>query len=1003
MVSPGRVTRGNREYLTDQVAHGAEEYYSGKGEAEGTWVGGALHELGVSGKVSTDEFNAALDGRKPGEEAALSSTYESRKVLAVDLTFNAPKSVSVMFGLGSEPIRKAVQEAHDAAVLESLAYMESQCAWGREGKAGKHKVEGSGFIGAAFRHRTSREGDPHLHTHVVVANMIHTEHDKWVSLDTARMWHHAPTGSRVYHQALRREMTNRLGVKWGEARHGLADVADFPDELKDLFSKRHEQIIDEANAIGQNNAWGRQIATLTTRTPKGKANSESIYEDWLRECQELGYDSETIAALCTQTKVENLTQGRANEILEQLASQGKLTADRSHFDRRHVINVITEHYVPATATPASVEAIADRFMDEKAVMINADTAGLSRNAENSFKAGQMLMTTPSMLALEQAAAESVVAREGAGVGLVNDAVLNHGLIKYGSTLRPDQEAMVRHIVTSGNGVDAVIGDAGTGKTYTLNVVRQMYQDAGYQVIGASLAATAARQLQSDAEIASSTIWSLRAQNSFHPERLFKRGKLVMIVDEAAMAGTQDIAALIAIAEKYNGKLVFIGDDKQLPAIEAGGFFSWICQKLGAARLTENMRQIDEEQRVLVGAFRDGHGQEGLLLANELGQLHVNELHENTIEGVYRSWADDPQRNEALMIAGRRDQVKTLNTLAQQTRIDAGEITGAALRMGVYDFYVGDQIRCRAKDGFKSKVANGTTGVVVAIDHKLGAVTIRTDECQLVTLSKDFIEDPDKFQLGYAITAHSAQGATCWNSYVLVTNETFRELLYTAASRAKNVTNFYVTADSIEPAEAGFEPDKIYQPLESIFRGTARSQAQSSAIATGEPNAFDGYPTRELADAINAHRVQMTKALAEELDAEMIDGQGASSTYFDSAAVRQWAREHPDAAVSYRALHNELELRLMISVNQMLDKPPRYITREIGDVPGTPLGRNSWKLGAKHIERHRARYGVTDGNTAYGPPTDNIAQQRSVQKTRSRVEELKIASMRAVRRMGGRSL
>lgn len=1003
MVSPGKVTHGSRNYLTDQVAHGAEEYYSGKGEAEGTWVGGALHEIGVSGRVHSDDFNAALDGRKPGGDEPLSKSYDARTLLAVDLTINAPKSVSVMFAIGSEPIRNAVQEGHDAAVLECLAYMESQCAWGREGKAGKNKVEGAGFIASAYRHRTSRAGDPHLHTHVVVNNMIHTENGRWVTLDTARIWEQCPTGSRIYHQALRRELTKRLGVEWGEGKHGLADVAGFPEDLMTMFSKRSEEIKEQANAVGHTSPRGRQIAAMITREPKGRVTCENVHEEWVSEAQTLGYDKALVDSLCQKAKVVNLTHERTNQIIDQLTTEGKLTSDRSYFGRSHVINVLTENYVPATVTTASIEAIADRFMDERAVMINATTAVSSHCVASRFKAGQALMTTPKMLAIEQAAEASVVARENTNVGLIGNAAINQGLRKYGSTLRAEQEAMVRHIISSGNGVDAVIGDAGTGKTYALNVVRQMYEDAGYQVIGASLAATAAKQLQSDAGVASSTIRSLRIKVGRNPASLFKRGKIVMIVDEAAMAGTDDTAALIAIAEKYNGKLIFIGDDKQLPAIQAGGFFTWMCERLGAARLTENMRQIHEEQRVLVGAFRDGHGQEGLLLANELGQLHVSELHDETITSVYRSWANDPRRHESLMIAGRRTEVRALNQLAQRARIESGELPGRAFLRGVYDFHIGDKIRCRARDGAGSKVANGTTGQIVGVDRKHKTVTVRTDDGQLVALSKSYVENPDKFQLGYAITAHSAQGATCWNSYVLVTNETFRELLYTAASRAKNVTNFYVTQDSLEQAEAGYEPDKVYKPLESIFRGASRSQAQASAIGVGEPDLFDGYPTHEIVSGINELREQMTDDLAGRFDAELIDGSGARSAYFDDASVRKWAGKHPEAASSYKDLHNELELRLAISARRMLAIPPRYITREIGEVPDSPLGRNNWMRATKHIERHRARYGVDDPNTAFGPPTSSVSQRRSVGTTRSRVAELNVASARAVQKLSGRSL
>lgn len=438
MLSIGCVTIRNRQYLTDQVAHGAEEYYSGKGEAGGTWVGGALGELGLSGKVESSEFNLVLDGVRPGESEPLAPNFANRKVLGIDLTFNAPKSVSTMFALGSISTRKAVQAAHDAAVLEGLAYMESQCAWGREGKAGKNKVEGSGFIASAWRHRTSRAGDPHLHTHVVVNNLVHTQNDRWVSLDTARLWQHLPTGSRIYQMALRRNLTEALGVEWGERSHGLADIAGFPSDLKDLFSKRSKMIREQAHATCMDNPQGRQIAALVTREPKGKANRDSIYEDWSAEAGRIGCDESTIAALCGRATVEDLSQVQHDQILSRVASEGLLTKTQAHFDRRHVINVIADHYAPATATPASIEAIADRYLETAAVSLSEHATSPSHAAAKSFKAGERIFSTPQMLAIEKAAAESVVGRVSAGIGEVPHDVLGtrHRLLRGEAQRRP---------------------------------------------------------------------------------------------------------------------------------------------------------------------------------------------------------------------------------------------------------------------------------------------------------------------------------------------------------------------------------------------------------------------------------------------------------------------------------------------------------------------------------------------------------------------------------------
>jgi conjugative relaxase-like TrwC/TraI family protein len=160
---------GAGRYYVDRVAQGREDSYSGEGEARRV-DGRRTALLGLSGEVSAQGIVRLLEGRDPATGDLLERTFKDGSVAGFDLTFRAPKSVSILFGIAHEAVTREIVAAHDAAVSEAMTYMEREACRARRGHGGAIVVQGHGFIGAAFRHSTSRAGDPLLHTHVVVAN-----------------------------------------------------------------------------------------------------------------------------------------------------------------------------------------------------------------------------------------------------------------------------------------------------------------------------------------------------------------------------------------------------------------------------------------------------------------------------------------------------------------------------------------------------------------------------------------------------------------------------------------------------------------------------------------------------------------------------------------------------------------------------------------------------------------------------------------------------------------
>jgi conjugative relaxase-like TrwC/TraI family protein len=187
MVSIGKLAGGQAKYYLDQagmpmsrasaVSSGAEDYYVGGSEPAGRWIGRSAAQLGLSGDIDGADLHAVLAGERPGSGEVL---RRRGRVPGFDVTFSAPKSVSVLFGIADDEVRDAVQRAHDAAVEEAFGYLERHAAFGRRGTNGVERIPGAGLVGARFVHRTSRAGD-----------------GRWSAFDARLLYAHAKTASFV--------------------------------------------------------------------------------------------------------------------------------------------------------------------------------------------------------------------------------------------------------------------------------------------------------------------------------------------------------------------------------------------------------------------------------------------------------------------------------------------------------------------------------------------------------------------------------------------------------------------------------------------------------------------------------------------------------------------------------------------------------------------------------------------------------------------------------------
>jgi conjugative relaxase-like TrwC/TraI family protein len=308
MVSIGKLASGQADYYLEQaegrvdratsVASGVEDYYVQPSEPDGVWIGAGARSLGAGPAVTGTALRRVLEGLHPDTGGPL-GRHAAARVPGFDVTLSAPKSVSVLFGVGGPSLRRTVRAAHETAVRDAFGYLERKAAVARRGPGGCISVQGRGLVAAAFRHRTSRAGDPQLHTHVVVANLVQAEDGRWSALDARRLYAHAKTAGYLYEARLRAELTRELGVAWTPVRKGIADIVGVPSAVMRAFSRRRAQIEAELAERGQTGARAAQAATLQTRRRKDHdVDAATLDREWRQRAAELGFTAESVRAVC---------------------------------------------------------------------------------------------------------------------------------------------------------------------------------------------------------------------------------------------------------------------------------------------------------------------------------------------------------------------------------------------------------------------------------------------------------------------------------------------------------------------------------------------------------------------------------------------------------------------------------------------------------------------------------------------------------------------------------
>ena len=433
MLSVGKLGIGQQGYYLEQaqgpvtrtqaVSSGVEDYYLSGPEAPGVWSGAGASALGLKGSVAVDPLARVLAGEHPSSGEPLGRVLRDRRP-GFDLAYSAPKSVSVLFGIGDDRLRAVIRDAHDRAVIEAMGYMEREAAVTRRGAGGAQAIKGNGFVAAAFRHRTSRAGDPQLHTHVLVANLTLGADGQWSTLDGRRIYAHAKTAGYLYEARLRSELTRQLGVEWTPVRNGIADIAGVPPTVLRAFSRRRAEIEAELERHGdverrRGAGRGARDASREGLPRDARAARAGVARASGRARADAGGGRGAHRARAIDTGA----RGRRRADHHRLAGPFGLTERRSTFTRRDVLQAWCEQ-LPADA---DVSVGRDRAARRRLPALAARRRARRGRALQSLRrrdgtlipaaGAERTYSTPQLLALEQGILKYAIERRAAGVGL----------------------------------------------------------------------------------------------------------------------------------------------------------------------------------------------------------------------------------------------------------------------------------------------------------------------------------------------------------------------------------------------------------------------------------------------------------------------------------------------------------------------------------------------------------------------------------------------------------
>lgn len=977
------------EMTLDRVGAKAEYFMEG-GTPPGVWAGKGTKDTGVTSgrRIRMDELRAIFGeaknprtGARLGKRFIVPESFEERvenaveKLSAVEdevdveevrrtvaekevaqsvsgfeMVFSPPKSVSSWWALADPRLKNQIRKAHHAAIRAAIEKLEDDVIRTRTGVAGVRQERVRGITAGLFDHWDSRDGDPQLHTHMLVSNRVATARDGQIrTIDSRYSLSPAITCVSVYYDtALMDELTKRFGVEWTtevvqenpenyyrwledvgredttQAKHEYTllvqgdnvtvkwQIAAVPSKLNHEFSSRARMIEAEKHRLieqyrrdhGRDPGMKtviklRNQATLNTRKTKTHLPLKELTRGWISRARGIVGDAIRFSERLVQAqataawthkaaRADDITAEQVSQISDQVLNH--LATARATWGIRHAETLALRQLMSTRfRTCADRDTVVSRVVEEtlsRAIKLtpkrNIYTPAKYRinddeiNTEFTPEVRDLYTTKEVWDAEEHLLAgldDTLAPQLSPGTVAAHITTPN----SEGRILSADQQAAIEKIVFSGRRVDVLVGAAGAGKTTALEKLRTLWElEYGENsVIGLAPTAKAAAVLSESLNIqtentakwlyegveiigAGSPAEGNRVEDVTSADETSEDNTAgdvsadsdvpslapgtLLIVDEASIAGTLALERLYQQVKEADAKLLLVGDWAQLSAVDAGGAFGMLVNKLtDAPELHELHRFVNDWEKQATQALRLGEPAIIKTYAAK-GRIHWD-VADPLMNQIVSAWWDDTQAGQSsLMIANTNVQAVLLSQKAQQLRIAAGEVSmrdsvqaADNVRVGVGDRIVTRKNARYLRSSAGRWVRNNDEWTVAAT-YPDGSVKALSSEGDSVYLPGKYVRG--QVQLAYAVTAHRSQGRTVDTSHMLIDSQTSRESLYVGMSRGRAENHAWV--DVPNPVEGGIIEHTWNEVITDALSRTAAELSAHETI-TAEHDRLHNIP------------------------------------------------------------------------------------------------------------------------------------------------------------------
>jgi conjugative relaxase-like TrwC/TraI family protein len=728
-------------YHTKDFVSETQSYYAKDDALLGEWQGELADRLGLSGTVSKADFMALANGQNPrtGEQivkhriaseqtnpdGSITKTVEHRA--GWDATFSAPKSVSLTALVGGdERVRLAHREAVTAALSELEKYTQARIG-------GNNPAEQTGrLVAAKFEHDTARPVDgyaaPQLHTHAVVFNVTTREDGSTRALQERAFFESQSYATAVYQSHLMYKL-RELGYELERGRSGAPDIKGYSQEYLDASSPRSEKIRQHLERNGFKGPEAAEIAAHATREKKQDLTKEQVLKAHLEVAAEFGNDASRVVAEARQRSIE---QGIRQP--SPVRAQEAMTFARDHLFEREAVadhRAIMTVALRRSMGEATFSEVRDEFSARR-------EHGQFRTVSQRTYDSAQRYTTPEMLAAERANIQQV--RDGrhalAPMMTEREAFAHADTRRF---LNDSQRRVVHEVLTSTDRVHGLQGLAGSGKTASLETIRQGAEAKGYKVEGFAPTSRAAAQLR-EAGIEANTLQSFLARKT----ETEPASRHLYMLDEASLASSKQMRDFLQKVSPED-RLLVIGDIRQHQGVEAGKPFEQMQQAgMQTSQLDQIMRQKDAELLKAVQHLANGETEKGVELLAQQGRVTEVKNDVDRIAAIARDYAAQPENTIVVSPDNRsrqqinesiRAELQSTGQLSPDSRefqilAHRSDLTGAG-RTWAALYNPGDVIRYEFGSNALSFERNSEARVV-GVDARTNTLTVQKQDGKQVS-------------------------------------------------------------------------------------------------------------------------------------------------------------------------------------------------------------------------------------------------------------------------------